>query len=49
MMGKLFQTMKETTGVDLGDIMKGNSLQAKTDRNINLKAADININQTMEE
>jgi len=50
MMAKLFQTMKETTGVDLGDIMKSNSIQAKTDRNINIKGLDnVEIVQTTEE
>lgn len=36
MMSKLFQTMKETTGIDLADIVKANSLEAKTTRNVNI-------------
>ena len=40
MMTKLIQTMKETTGVDLSDIMKANSLEAKTTHNINVTSKD---------
>ena len=36
MFAKLFQTMKETTGVDLGEIMRANTFEGKTTKNINI-------------
>lgn len=36
LMAQLFQTVKETTGIDLVDIVKANSLEAKTTKNINI-------------
>ncbi len=35
-MARLFEAMKEATGLDLADIMKAESLEAQTTRNINL-------------
>lgn len=35
-MAKLFESVKETTGVDLADVMKSNTYDAKVTRNINL-------------
>lgn len=36
MMMKLFESMKETTGIDLGEIMKANTYDAKVNRNLNI-------------
>ena len=36
MMGKLFDTMKDATGLDIVDLMHGDSQTAKVNRNINL-------------
>ena len=38
-MARLFEAMKEATGLDLADIMKAESLAAQTTRNINLTGA----------
>ena len=38
-MARLFEAMKEATGLDLADIMKAESLEAQTTRNINLTGA----------
>ena len=35
-MAKLFESMKETTGIDLGDIVKAGTYDAKVNRNINI-------------
>ena len=35
-MAKMFQTMKEVTGVDLGEIMKADTYDAKVNRNIHV-------------
>ena len=44
-MARLFESMKEATGLDLADIMKAESLEANTTRNINLKRMpDVVIN-----
>ena len=44
-MARLFESMKEATGLDLADIMKAESLEANTTRNINLKGMpDVVIN-----
>ena len=46
-MARLFESMKEATGLDLADIMKAESLEANTTRNINLTGApDIVIGNT---
>lgn len=36
MMAKMFEAMKEATGIDLGEIVKANTYDAKVTRNINL-------------
>ena len=40
---QVFDVLKNTTGVDMADIMRAGTIQAKTTRNINLdgKAEDI--------
>ena len=38
-MAKLFESMKETTGVDLAEIMKADTYDAKVTRNVNLTGA----------
>ena len=38
-MAKLFESMKETTGVDLAEIMKADTYDAKVNRNVNLTGA----------
>ena len=38
-MAKLFESMKETTGVDLAEIMRADSYDAKVTRNVNVSAA----------
>jgi len=35
-MGKLFESMKETTGIDLGEIMRAGTYDAKVNRNLNV-------------
>ena len=46
-MARLFESMKEATGLDLADIMKAESLEANTTRKINLTGApDIVIGNT---
>ncbi len=46
-MARLFEAMKEATGLDLADIMRAESLEAQTTRNINLTGApDIIIGNT---
>lgn len=46
-MTKLFESMKETTGVDLAEIMKADTYDAKVTRNVNLTGApDIIIGGT---
>lgn len=35
-MAKLFESMKETTGIDLGDIVRANTYDAKVNRNLNI-------------
>ena len=48
-MGQLFQTVRDTTGIDLTDIVKANSLEAKTTKNINVSGLDnISINPTVQ-
>ena len=45
-MAKLFESMKEATGVDLAEIMKADSYDAKVTRNVNLTGApDIILGQ----
>ena len=36
-----FDVMKSVTGVDMADIAKANTLQAKTDRNLNVNGDGI--------
>ena len=36
-MKQVFDTISEATGVDLREVMKANTLEAKTDRNVTLK------------
>lgn len=36
---QVFDTVTEATGVDLKDVMRGGTIQAKTDRNIDIKGA----------
>ena len=38
-MAKLFESMKEATGVDLAEIMKADTYDAKVTRNVNLTGA----------
>ena len=38
-MAKLFESMKETTGVDLAEIIKSDTYDAKVSRNVNLTGA----------
>ena len=38
-MAKMFETMKETTGVDLAEIMRADTYDAKVNRNINIQGA----------
>lgn len=46
-MAKLFEAMKETTGVDLAEIMRAGSYDAKVTRNVNISgAADSEIKTT---
>ena len=33
-MKKLIESMKETTGIDLGEVIKADTIEAKTDRNV---------------
>jgi flotillin len=45
-MAKLFESMKETTGIDLGDIVKAGTYDAKVNRNINISGIpEITIKQ----
>lgn len=39
-MSKLFESMKETTGIDLGDVVKAETIEAKTNRNIKINRLD---------
>lgn len=46
-MAKLFESMKEATGIDLADIIKADSYDAKVNRNINLTGLE-NVKLTMD-
>jgi len=46
-MAKLFESMKETTGVDLAEIMKADTYDAKVTRNINLNGAEDALKQVI--
>ena len=35
-MAQTMQTVKEATGIDMADIVRANSINAKTDRNIHI-------------
>ena len=39
-MARLFETMKETTGVDLGEILRAQTYDAKVNKNINISGLD---------
>lgn len=39
-MAKLFESVRETTGIDLGEIMKADTYDAKVNRNINISGMD---------
>lgn len=41
-MAKLFESMKETTGIDLGEIVKANTYDAKVTRNVNFSGIPAN-------
>ena len=43
-LAKTMETVKETTGFDIMDVMKSNTIQARTDRNVNLNTEDAIIN-----
>lgn len=45
-MQQVFETVKESTGLDLKDIVMANSKTAKTDRNINVQT-DLPLKETM--
>ena len=40
LMAQTLETMKEATGIDMKEIVRANSIQAKTDRNITIKTED---------
>ena len=40
-MAQTFQTIKEATDVDLGEIVRASSLEAKTNRNVNITGLDL--------
>ena len=46
-MAKLFESMKEATGVDLAEIMKADTYDAKVTRNINLNGAEDALKQVL--
>ena len=39
-LAKTIESIKETTGFDITDVMKANTIQAKTDRNISVDGVD---------
>lgn len=43
LMAQTMQAMKEATGIDMADIIRSGSIQAKTDRNINISGVPENI------
>ena len=45
-MTKLFESMKETTGIDLGEIVRANTYDAKVTRNVNFSGIPANDNDT---
>ncbi len=47
-MAKLFESMKETTGIDLAEIVKADTYDAKVNRNVNINGID-GINLTVKE
>lgn len=42
-LAKVIESVRETTGFDLTEVMKANTLAAKTDRNISVDGVEINI------
>jgi flotillin len=47
-MSKLFESMKEATGIDLGEIVKADTYDAKVNRNVNVTGLD-DINLVVKE
>lgn len=45
-MTKLFESMKETTGIDLGEIVRANTYDAKVTRNVNFSGIPASDNDT---
>ena len=43
LMAQTMQAMKEATGIDMADIIRSGSIQAKTDRNININGVPENL------
>lgn len=41
LMAQTFQTIKEATGVDLAEIVRSQSIEAKTNRNVNISGLDL--------
>lgn len=41
LMAQTMQTVKEATGIDMGEIVRANSIQAKTDRNIHIDGVEL--------
>ena len=49
-MTKLFESMKETVGIDLAEIVKADTYDAKVTRNLNISGIpDIDIKEKKEE
>lgn len=44
-MAKLFETMKETVGIDLGEVVKAGTYDAKVNRNINITGLETEVAQ----
>nr|WP_330400862.1 hypothetical protein [Lacrimispora amygdalina] len=45
-MAKLFESMKEATGVDLSEIMKADTYDAKVTKNLNITGIPENVSST---
>ena len=41
-MKQTFDVVKDVTGVDLGDVMKSETIHAKTDKNISVEGLNLN-------
>ena len=46
LMAQTMQTVKEATGIDMGEIVRANSIQAKTDRNIHIDGVELDEPKT---